>query len=197
MHNNDISVILGSQWKNERADVKAHFKSLADALKAQHSQAHPDYQYQPRKASEKKRRVTRRKMAAPPEAGPLPALSKPAPSQPEPPEADPLPSVSESVPSPTMADAPVFDVEYLDKLLAFEESGETEWRQEAAGKHSLQIPADADVFERLIDVYNETIATPNPGDFADDVVEWDAIDFDAGEEWAAALGAIGGAGMLC
>lgn len=42
-------------------ETKAHFKEAADVLKKKHLEAHPDYQYQPRKSSEKKRRMTRRR----------------------------------------------------------------------------------------------------------------------------------------
>jgi hypothetical protein len=44
----------------EDEQTKAQFKTAADSLKKKHLVAHPDYQYQPRKASEKKRRMTRR-----------------------------------------------------------------------------------------------------------------------------------------
>ena len=37
---------------------------MAEALKKQHFREHPDYQYQPRKAVDKKRRMTRRKIQA-------------------------------------------------------------------------------------------------------------------------------------
>ncbi|KZF20493.1 hypothetical protein L228DRAFT_285192 [Xylona heveae TC161] len=62
--NNDISIILGSQWRYEKPEIKAEFFALADILKCKHHETHPNYQYQPRKASEKKRRMTRRKAAA-------------------------------------------------------------------------------------------------------------------------------------
>ena len=42
-------------------ETKAHFKEAADTLKKKHLEAHPNYQYQPRKSSEKKRRMTRRR----------------------------------------------------------------------------------------------------------------------------------------
>ncbi|KAK4693975.1 hypothetical protein P7C71_g3526, partial [Lecanoromycetidae sp. Uapishka_2] len=64
LHNNQISVILGTQWKNEREDIKNQFVKLAKQIKAKHLHEHPDYHYQPRKPSEKKRRMTRRKAAA-------------------------------------------------------------------------------------------------------------------------------------
>ncbi|KKZ64523.1 hypothetical protein EMCG_01402 [[Emmonsia] crescens] len=60
-HNNEISVLLGKRWKAEPAETKAHFKSLADEIKVQHAKDHPDYQYAPRKPSEKKRRSTSRR----------------------------------------------------------------------------------------------------------------------------------------
>ncbi|KAL8990243.1 MAG: hypothetical protein Q9169_008167 [Polycauliona sp. 2 TL-2023] len=61
LHNNQISIMLGQQWQNEVADVKAQYKSMAENIKKEHLNAHPNYQYQPRKPAEKKRRMTRRK----------------------------------------------------------------------------------------------------------------------------------------
>ena len=55
---------MGKQWRDESEDVKNGFKELAEELKKQHLRDHPDYQYQPRKPSEKKRRMTRRKAEA-------------------------------------------------------------------------------------------------------------------------------------
>ncbi|KAL8792602.1 MAG: hypothetical protein Q9195_004825 [Heterodermia aff. obscurata] len=63
-HNNQISLVLGKQWRNESEEVKNEFKSKAEALKQQHFQDHPEYHYQPRKPSEKKRRMTRRRAEA-------------------------------------------------------------------------------------------------------------------------------------
>ncbi|KAI9795489.1 MAG: hypothetical protein M1833_007019 [Piccolia ochrophora] len=74
MHNNEISVILGRQWKNETPETKAHFKSLAEQVKQEHTKAHPEYQYQPRKPSEKKRRMTVKKAAVISQASELSAL---------------------------------------------------------------------------------------------------------------------------
>lgn len=56
------AIMLGQQWQNEAADIKARFKSMAEEIKKEHLSAHPNYQYQPRKPAEKKRRMTRRKM---------------------------------------------------------------------------------------------------------------------------------------
>nr|QIA15779.1 mating type protein MAT1-2 [Venturia carpophila] len=61
--NNDISKKVAALWKDESEDVKATWKAKADEAKQQHLLQHPDYSYQPRKPSEKKRRMTKRKMA--------------------------------------------------------------------------------------------------------------------------------------
>lgn len=45
-------------WGEESEDVTAHFKAQADQAKSQHALQYPRYQYQPRKAWEKKRRMT-------------------------------------------------------------------------------------------------------------------------------------------
>ena len=58
-----LAVILGKKWKSESDEVKARYKQLADNIKTKHMLDHPDYQYAPRKPSEKKRRMTARKAA--------------------------------------------------------------------------------------------------------------------------------------
>lgn len=63
MKNNDISILLGQQWKAESESIKAQFKALAEKMKVKHAAENPGYQYAPRKASEKKRRMTVRKLA--------------------------------------------------------------------------------------------------------------------------------------
>ncbi|OJJ78305.1 hypothetical protein ASPBRDRAFT_167991 [Aspergillus brasiliensis CBS 101740] len=65
LSNNEISVILGKQWKAESEDIRVEFKALADELKRKHAEAHPDYQYTPRKPSEKKRRTSSRQNSKP------------------------------------------------------------------------------------------------------------------------------------
>ncbi|KAL3472665.1 hypothetical protein BJX99DRAFT_272793 [Aspergillus californicus] len=60
LSNNEISVILGKQWKAEPEEAKLHFKNLAEEFKKKHAEEYPDYQYTPRKPSEKKRRATSR-----------------------------------------------------------------------------------------------------------------------------------------
>ncbi|OQV10181.1 hypothetical protein CLAIMM_14216 [Cladophialophora immunda] len=64
LSNNEISVILGKRWREESEQVRAQFKELADNIKVQHAAENPGYQYAPRKPSEKKRRMTARKLAA-------------------------------------------------------------------------------------------------------------------------------------
>jgi len=61
--NNDISKRVATLWKEENEEVKALWKAKADEAKQHHLKLHPDYSYQPRKPSEKKRRVTKRKIA--------------------------------------------------------------------------------------------------------------------------------------
>lgn len=72
--NGQAAIILGQQWQNEKDEVKTQFKAMAEEIKKEHLNAHPDYQYQPRKPTEKKRRMTRRKaekMAAAAPADPV------------------------------------------------------------------------------------------------------------------------------
>lgn len=58
------AIVLGKQWRNEESAIKDLYKRQADNLKKKHMEEHPHYQYQPRKPSEKKRRMTRRKASA-------------------------------------------------------------------------------------------------------------------------------------
>ncbi|KGO71276.1 High mobility group, superfamily [Penicillium italicum] len=57
--NNEISRILGARWNNESPEVRKQFTRLADDLKREHAIKHPDYQYAPRRPSERKRRTPR------------------------------------------------------------------------------------------------------------------------------------------
>jgi len=61
--NSFAAVIIGNMWKNEDDAIKATYKNKAEEVKRMHVEAHPEYQYQPRKPSDKKRRMTRRKAA--------------------------------------------------------------------------------------------------------------------------------------
>ncbi|KAK9601303.1 hypothetical protein V6Z92_001352 [Aspergillus fumigatus] len=61
--NNDISVMLGKQWKDENEEIKAQFRNLAEELKKKHAEDHPDYHYTPRKPSERKRRTSSRQFS--------------------------------------------------------------------------------------------------------------------------------------
>ncbi|KAJ5154165.1 High mobility group superfamily [Penicillium coprophilum] len=57
--NNEISRILGARWNNETPEVRQQFTRLADDLKKEHAIKHPDYQYAPRRPSERRRRAPR------------------------------------------------------------------------------------------------------------------------------------------
>ncbi|CAG8908761.1 unnamed protein product [Penicillium egyptiacum] len=57
--NNEISRILGARWNNESPEVREQFTRLADDLKKEHAIKHPDYQYTPRRPSERKHRTPR------------------------------------------------------------------------------------------------------------------------------------------
>nr|AKG96281.1 putative MAT1-2-1 mating type protein [Knightiella splachnirima] len=61
MHNNQISVILGAQWRGADNQTRQYFQNMAKVLKIKHLKEHPEYSYQPRKPSEKKRRTGRKK----------------------------------------------------------------------------------------------------------------------------------------
>jgi hypothetical protein len=56
--------IIGKMWRDEFESVKKQWKDKAESVKRQHLRDHPDYQYQPRKPHEKKRRMTKRKAMA-------------------------------------------------------------------------------------------------------------------------------------
>ncbi|SMR64530.1 unnamed protein product [Zymoseptoria tritici ST99CH_1A5] len=63
MHNNDISKVIGKRWSSESQEVRDQYKQKAEEEKRQHAIEHPGYQYKPRKPSEKKRRMTKKKLA--------------------------------------------------------------------------------------------------------------------------------------
>lgn len=62
--NETSAVIIGKQWTDETNEVKDQYKKAAEEIKEQHLRDHPEYQYRPRKPTEKKRRMTKRKAAA-------------------------------------------------------------------------------------------------------------------------------------
>ncbi|KAL9116680.1 MAG: hypothetical protein Q9187_006793 [Circinaria calcarea] len=63
MLNTQISIILGNQWRNEDQATKLHWKEMAEEIKQKHFVDHPEYSYQPRKPTDRKRRMTRKKAA--------------------------------------------------------------------------------------------------------------------------------------
>ncbi|CEJ91388.1 hypothetical protein VHEMI07104 [[Torrubiella] hemipterigena] len=57
--NNEISTILGQAWNRESREVREKYKAMAHEIKISMLKKYPDYQYKPRKPSEKKRRMRR------------------------------------------------------------------------------------------------------------------------------------------
>ncbi|KAM5347070.1 hypothetical protein ACJ41O_010075 [Fusarium nematophilum] len=55
--NNEISQVLGRCWNMESREVRAKYKDMAEQIKKAHREKHPDYQYKPRRPSEKRRRT--------------------------------------------------------------------------------------------------------------------------------------------
>ena len=51
-------------WQGETQAVRNEFKVKADIAKHEHQEKYPGYSYKPRKSSEKKRRMTKKKAAA-------------------------------------------------------------------------------------------------------------------------------------
>ncbi|KAM0195116.1 hypothetical protein ACHAPA_005713 [Fusarium lateritium] len=56
--NNQISMILGRTWNMEDTEVRHLYKLKADAVKEEHRRKYPDYQYRPRRPSDRRRRNT-------------------------------------------------------------------------------------------------------------------------------------------
>ena len=63
LHNNDISRKVGKEWKQVPGAVHAAYKARAERIKRQHAIDNPGYQYAPRKPGDKKRRMTKKKLA--------------------------------------------------------------------------------------------------------------------------------------
>lgn len=86
--------IIAAMWRHEPKHVQAQYKKKAEVEKQQHAIANPGYQYQPRKPSEKKKRMTKNKLAKLATANNTgPSATQPAPAQPPPPTvAQPAPA---------------------------------------------------------------------------------------------------------
>jgi hypothetical protein len=56
--------LISNRWHDEPQAVRDYWHKKADEAKAEHKLKYPDYQYKPRKSSEKKRRMTKKKAAA-------------------------------------------------------------------------------------------------------------------------------------
>lgn len=64
-----LARILGARWKNETEEVRARYTELAEILKRKHAIDHPDYQYAPRRPSQRRRRASRRARVPAPGGG--------------------------------------------------------------------------------------------------------------------------------
>ena len=136
-HNNLAAIELGLKWKNEDPRVKEFYIQQAQKIKAQHLIKHPNYQYKPRKPSEKKRRVSRRKKTASANA-----------VQSESASSDTLVSHSIEVPSSGDLVLPIPEVP-----------------KNSAGNAMLELGdpnVDDKTFEKMVDQYNKSLTTqPN------------------------------------
>ncbi|KAK3336973.1 hypothetical protein B0T19DRAFT_437672 [Cercophora scortea] len=56
IHNNEISVMIGSMWRQESPEVRANYHDKSQMIKANLMAIHPEYRYKPRKSSQIKRR---------------------------------------------------------------------------------------------------------------------------------------------
>nr|QRL06106.1 MAT1-2-1 [Marssonina coronariae] len=63
LSNIHISQIISQMWKTAPAVLVQHYKGLAQKAKEEHALLYPDYAFRPRKSSEKKRRMTKKKIA--------------------------------------------------------------------------------------------------------------------------------------
>nr|BAC66503.1 MAT1-2-1 [Cordyceps tenuipes] len=59
LSNNEVSQVLGKAWNAEPPEVRQRYKEMSEKIKKALLERHPQYQYQPRKPSERKRRRKR------------------------------------------------------------------------------------------------------------------------------------------
>ncbi|OAQ98576.1 hypothetical protein LLEC1_01563 [Akanthomyces lecanii] len=59
LSNNEVSQVLGKAWNAEPPEVRQRYKEMSEKIKKALLEQHPEYQYQPRKPSERKRRRKR------------------------------------------------------------------------------------------------------------------------------------------
>ena len=62
--NTTVAIIMGKQWKAEDPVKRQQFQLMAEDIKKQHQRDNPGYCYQPRKPTDKKRRMSKKKAAA-------------------------------------------------------------------------------------------------------------------------------------
>lgn len=51
-------MILGRTWNMEKSEIRLLYKQKADIVKEEHRRMYPDYQYRPRRPSDRRRRNT-------------------------------------------------------------------------------------------------------------------------------------------
>ncbi|KAM3455084.1 hypothetical protein MY3296_002654 [Beauveria thailandica] len=59
LSNNEVSQVLGKAWNAEPPEVRQRYKEMSEKIKKALLEQHPQYQYQPRKPSERRRRRKR------------------------------------------------------------------------------------------------------------------------------------------
>ena len=138
------AIELGLKWKNEDARVKEYYIDLAKKAKARHLLQHPNYQYKPRKPSEKKRRVTRRKNTA--SANAIHSES----ASPDKPAANSIEASSGEVVVPV-----------------------PEVPKNSAGNAMLELgnqDIDDEIFEKMINEYNQSSSTPPQRNYVNTII---------------------------
>ncbi|KAK2629654.1 hypothetical protein QTJ16_000474 [Diplocarpon rosae] len=88
-----ISQIISQMWRTAPAVLVQHYKGLAQKAKEEHALLYPDYSFRPRKSSEKKRRMTKKKIARISRASANTPEQVPFPTMPEFPEFPEFPNI--------------------------------------------------------------------------------------------------------
>ena len=163
--------------------TKLRYRDMAKALKEQHGKDHPQYQYQPRKPSEKKRRMTRGKVATSSDTS---TLGSPTDAS----NADPGQLVASAsagqsgntatqtgntvatVPAPAQVPEVVNDANpgSSSSITDVVDMGNfPEWIDEGNGIFSLDCDAPEEVIRERLEEFNENIAEPDPNDLEFDI----------------------------
>ena len=132
------AIILGTQWRSESHTMKEHWKLKAEAIKQQHLRDYPEYSYQPRKPSEKKRRMTRKISALNTEVSP--AITS-------------TPSSNETSPDTSMFESPVIATDNAPTHLP-------EFEKTPGGNLVVNIgdqDMDDEAFKAMLEEYNKSL----------------------------------------